>query len=75
VTTIDLGPTVVHPTALPVAQAHLAELRVEAELDRLARTARRPANRASRLAGLLAALRDRLARPGTIARDEPCPTC
>jgi hypothetical protein len=58
VTTLDLGPTVVLPTALPVAQAHLAELRAEAERDRLARMARRPAKRASWLAGLLAALRD-----------------
>ena len=73
-TTLDLGPTVVHPTALPVAQAHLAELRAEAERDRLARMAR-PAKRASWLAGLLAAPRDGLARPGTIARREPCPTC
>ena len=74
-TTLDLGPTVVLPTALPVAQAHLAELRAEAERDRLARMARRPAKRASWLAGLLVALRDRLARPSTIARPEPCPTC
>jgi hypothetical protein len=55
---INLEPTIVHPTALPVAEAHLAELRAEAERDRLARMARRPAKRASWLAGLLAALRD-----------------
>jgi hypothetical protein len=72
VTTIDLGPTVVLPTALPVAQAHLAELRAEAERDRLARTARRPANRASRLAGLLAALRDRLAQADQTASAGAC---
>jgi hypothetical protein len=73
-TTLDLGPTVVHPTALPAAQAHLAELRAEAERDRLARSAH-PAEPASWLAGLLAALRDRLTRPGTSAQREPCPTC
>lgn len=73
-TTTDLGPTIVLPTALPVAQAHLAELRAEAEQYRLARTARRPAARALRLAGVLSALRDRLAGSGTIA-GEPCATC
>ena len=74
-TTLHPGPTVVHPTALPAAQTHLADLRAEAERDRLARMARRPAKPASRLAGLLAALRDRPTRPGTIAPPEPCPTC
>ncbi len=76
-TTTDLGPTVVHPAALPAAQAHLAELRAEAERDRLARAARRPNRPAPRPAGLVSALRDRLARPGTSARPrrEPCPTC
>jgi hypothetical protein len=75
VTTLDLGPTVVLPTALPVAQAHLAELRAEAEHDRLARTARHGAERASWLTGVHIALRDRLARSSSIGRREPCPTC
>jgi hypothetical protein len=76
VTTTDLGPTVVLPTALPVAQAHLAELRTEAERYRLARSVR-PAEQASWLASVQIALRDTLARLGTIARPrrEPWPTC
>lgn len=74
-TTTDLGATVVLPTALPVAQAHLAELRAEAERDRLARAARRPAKPASRPTGVLTVLRGRLAFPSTLARREPCPTC
>lgn len=73
-TTTDLGPRIVLPTALPVAQAHLAELRAEAEQYRLGRTARRPAARIFRLAGVLTALRDRLTGSSTIAH-EPCPTC
>jgi hypothetical protein len=75
VTTTDLGPTVVLPTALPAAQAHFAELRAEADHYRLARPARRPAERASWLARVQIALRDRLARSTNIGRREPCPTC
>ena len=72
---INLEPTIVHPTALPVAEAHLAELRAEAERIRLARTAGRPAEGASRSAAVATVLRQWLARPSSVTRREPCPTC